>query len=96
MEGHAVADLHGPLGQVLVGLHRLGEERDVVTVLVGDRKRVIDGAGDLDAGDGQLGLGQAPAAGALGLQRIDELTSVLGWASVGAVAAGPARVAVAG
>jgi hypothetical protein len=74
-----------PLGGVGVRGHRLGEERDELAVPVGHGQRVVDRPRHLDAGDGELALGQAPAVGGLRLEAVDEAAAVLRSAGVGVV-----------
>jgi hypothetical protein len=83
VELDAVTDLDRPHRVVGVGLDRLGEPRLVLAVGIGPGQRVVDRAGDHDARDGQLGLGEAPAVGRLGLEAVDQLAPRLGGALVG-------------
>ncbi len=88
VEGDALAHGEGPLGEVVVGLDA-GEEVGVVaTVLVGHDQRVVHRPGDGDAGDGQLGLGQAPPVGGLGLQPVRQRAAADGVVGRRALAVG--------
>ena len=75
VERHAFAELDRPHRRVRVALDRLGEERLDLAVLVGRGQRVVDRAGDLDARDRELRLGEAPPARGLGLEAVGDLAA---------------------
>jgi hypothetical protein len=65
----ARANLDGPRLVVGAGRDRRRQIGDVIALVVGHGEVVVQRAGHLDAGDGELRLGQAPTAGGLRVER---------------------------
>ena len=78
VELDAVTERDRPLGEVGVGLHRLGEVRHHLVLGVGHHERVVDRGADLDARDGEPGARRAPAAGGLRLEPVGDRAAGLG------------------
>ena len=77
---HALAQQNRPRVEGVVRLDRLGQHRCHLARRVGLHQRVVDRSGHLNARDGQLGLGQAPARGGLAFDGVDHLAAALGGA----------------
>ena len=91
-------DLDRPVLVAGVARDGLGQVRDVLAVGVRCCERVVDRTCDLDAGDGELPLGEAPAAVVLGLEAVDQVTAchrLAGRASVARAAAAVGGIASA-